>query len=464
MRSTIVFIAMVGALLAASCANMNTAFREFDVEENQSIAIDAKQRVVLSVERAPSVSNPTGSTVVCAEPSPDALSAFGAQVTGGIRQSNKAVADIAATYAETSSSIGVRTQTIQLLRDSMYRICEGYLSEALDNVEFARLHRAYQNNMLALLAVEQLTGVVSPANVELSSVSSAQRLSDFQTLLDAQRTRVTELQAELDQAKSESGSSSADEIAALEQSVADATENVAFLEEVRTEILQGSFVRASAQSEGGGQRTMGYSDAAVKYIADAVQAIVREAVNKDYTEAECLRILTKADAYATYYTQQDVVDFCINKLSESAVAASEIRTDLPGILSANSEFVTTDEIDATPILLNQQVALTLNEFDLVWYSFQVTQAGRFAIVANVVDAESDVDPFLELYGPGPVGDDEPDITALPLLAVDDDGGDELSSSILLELPTPGTYYFRVINIGLDGELSVGVSPTFPTGP
>jgi hypothetical protein len=85
---------------------------------------------------------------VCAEPSPDALSALATTV--GLSLSN-ADRDYTANFAlsEAGGSIGLRTQSIQLIRDSMYRLCEGYLSGALNEVAFETLHRRFQSSMVA---------------------------------------------------------------------------------------------------------------------------------------------------------------------------------------------------------------------------------------------------------------------------------------------------------------------------
>jgi hypothetical protein len=110
--------------------------------------------------------------VLCAEPSPDALTAL-STATGVSAETVKAAFSASLSASESAASIGLRTQTIQLLRDAMYRLCEGLASGGLDKYSFEKLQRKYQNNMLGLLAIEQLTGTVAARQVALTGQSSS---------------------------------------------------------------------------------------------------------------------------------------------------------------------------------------------------------------------------------------------------------------------------------------------------
>ncbi len=118
---------------------------------------------------------------ICAEPSPDGLSAVSA--SGAARNSTSAASQaLQAAIAESAGSIGLRTQSIQLMRDSMYRLCEGYLSGGLGPASFETLHRRFQNSMVAILAIEQLTGAVRPPSIQLSGgagVGSAEEVTQL---------------------------------------------------------------------------------------------------------------------------------------------------------------------------------------------------------------------------------------------------------------------------------------------
>jgi hypothetical protein len=139
----------------------------------KAVIIDAKQRVIsgalVTNETKDSAGNRTGYSQqlrVCAEPSPDALSALAASNGLSLSKGDKLSLGNAFAVSEAAGSIGLRTQSIQLMRDAMYRLCEGYMSGALDAGSFETLHRRFQSSMVAIVAIEQLTGVArAPAVV-----------------------------------------------------------------------------------------------------------------------------------------------------------------------------------------------------------------------------------------------------------------------------------------------------------
>lgn len=190
------------ALMITGCGNFNAINKRFSPNNNQSISIDAKQRVVYSIEKKFKGSK---WTAICAEPSPDALSALSASAGANAEVIEKALT-ISTSSNETAASIGLRTQTIQILRDAMYRSCEAYASGAMDNVDFKQAQRRYQDVMLALLAIEQLTGVVTAQQVALggSSESIATRgLDSIQEWIEKTRAELTAKTEELPAIESE---------------------------------------------------------------------------------------------------------------------------------------------------------------------------------------------------------------------------------------------------------------------
>ena len=73
----IAFMALITST-TISCANLNSIYRDFSVHDGNGALIDIKQRAILADSRTE-----TGKegqqfqhTIVCAEPSPDALSAM----------------------------------------------------------------------------------------------------------------------------------------------------------------------------------------------------------------------------------------------------------------------------------------------------------------------------------------------------------------------------------------------------
>lgn len=168
LSSVFVLLLMMLASSISGCtsANYDSIFHEFDASEHSnSVTIDAKQRAIL-VSHPPSYNDSNGNLyqpppIICTEPSPDALSVLSSAFSGKLDVQAKIAAQLMTQSEETGANIGIRTQTITILRDAMYRLCEGYMSGALTPVAFERLQRRYQNAMVGLLAVEQLTNVVS---------------------------------------------------------------------------------------------------------------------------------------------------------------------------------------------------------------------------------------------------------------------------------------------------------------
>ena len=112
----------------------NYIFRQFDVDRGESLSIDAKQRVVLVTHKGGKTRD---RTVVCTEPSPDALSAQAASgnvsgnatlssATPGGPSQGSGSGNAAWASSAAAASIAMRSQTVQLLRDGLFRACEAY--------------------------------------------------------------------------------------------------------------------------------------------------------------------------------------------------------------------------------------------------------------------------------------------------------------------------------------------------
>lgn len=160
------------AVFMTGCANLNSQSRNFEGFSTKILTTDASQRAFISVNRKGNEPH-TFTPVFCAEPSPDALIAYATSVGASVNVPGKAALDLALAQQQTAASIGLRTQTIQLLRDGMFRLCEAYASGAIEEGDMDQLQRRYQNMMMGLLAVEQLTGPVVARQVALSSAVGA---------------------------------------------------------------------------------------------------------------------------------------------------------------------------------------------------------------------------------------------------------------------------------------------------
>lgn len=160
------------AVALTGCGNLNTAYRSETSDGLKAISIDAKQRFAFIKTDAKK-----NTAIVCPEPSPDALSAGGVSIS--IDGSKASVADLKAALgtAEQTATIGLRTQSIQLLRDQLAYLCLLRMSDpeggGLNAREYLTLFKRYQVATLGVLAIEQLTGVVKSPPVTVSASGSA---------------------------------------------------------------------------------------------------------------------------------------------------------------------------------------------------------------------------------------------------------------------------------------------------
>ena len=155
---------LVLALLSTGCAASANRFHvDKSTPLNQStpagvaIHLDAQQRLVLSTAMG-----------YCAEPSPDALSAYASSLGVSFRTSDADAVTLANTLQSLTGSIGLRTQSITLMRDALYRVCEASNNRRLSSWEVAAFLRQSQDLTAVILAIEQLTDVVKADQIILA--------------------------------------------------------------------------------------------------------------------------------------------------------------------------------------------------------------------------------------------------------------------------------------------------------
>lgn len=176
--------ACCAALALSGCsANYNTAFRMRQIDPSSSaIVVDAKQRALLTSlvpRNADGTPNPQAIRRFCSEPSPDvysviaqALGAGGSFGQTADPASIEAAFNLAFSTAEQGSTIP-RTQTINMLREMMFRTCERYLSGGYDEIELSTQAARDQRIMVSILAIEQLTGAVAPRPVVIGATGTS---------------------------------------------------------------------------------------------------------------------------------------------------------------------------------------------------------------------------------------------------------------------------------------------------
>jgi hypothetical protein len=175
-------------LSLGGCANY--IFRSFDIDSGESLSLDAKQRLVLATYKGGKSGN---RKIVCAEPSPDAFSATSASATAnaaftfpsllpggqtgtdGQSGNTSGSGGIAAATSESAASIGLRTQTIQLLRDGLYRACEAYMNGAIDQHQYNIILLNIDKLMVTLLGIDAIGG--TPKAPPVSIIATAPQVN-----------------------------------------------------------------------------------------------------------------------------------------------------------------------------------------------------------------------------------------------------------------------------------------------
>jgi len=144
-------------LICIPLTGCSTIYRTVSVDSKPatSINIDAKARMILVTDQG---GEKADRRVICAEPSPDSVVGLASSASLAAKVDPKIEAKIAASLAEAVQSIGRRTQTIQLLRDGLYRACEAYLNGAISKQEYRILLARISAFSITMVAVDGLSG------------------------------------------------------------------------------------------------------------------------------------------------------------------------------------------------------------------------------------------------------------------------------------------------------------------
>ena len=177
-------ISLAFSIVISCGANYTSIYRDYSVvdikpdgapDATKTVLIDAKQRAILSNPQFYPDSLGQGDytyrgTVICAEPSPDALSAVASTLSGSFGAfsgGKEAKGALAAAVQEAVAELGFRNATIQLLRDGLYRQCEAYMNRMIDRTKYHSISKKYINAMVTLLAIEQITTEKQTERVEI---------------------------------------------------------------------------------------------------------------------------------------------------------------------------------------------------------------------------------------------------------------------------------------------------------
>jgi hypothetical protein len=159
---------LVATVLVTGCSS--TIHKIAAVDGIQTLSIDAKQRlVIVNDDGGPKTLGSPGRRIACAEPSPDALVAQAAALSANLTTPKAVNAAIGAANTEAAASIGLRTQTIQILRDGYYRICEAYMNGSIGKDDYKKVLLGVDEFITVVAAIETIGGTVVPPAVSITA-------------------------------------------------------------------------------------------------------------------------------------------------------------------------------------------------------------------------------------------------------------------------------------------------------
>ena len=188
---------MAAAMTAlAGCANLNSINHRFDIPDDSphAITVDARQRGIISnnvriIEGTGDNAREVERLTICAEQYPDVYTVLGGALGGSFSlipadPSPQLQAAVNGAFNETGSGIQ-RTQTVNILREMMFRTCERFMNGGIDREELSVQAARDVRAMVSILAIEQLTGLLTPDPTVISSQNSSTALSGAVVMAEA---------------------------------------------------------------------------------------------------------------------------------------------------------------------------------------------------------------------------------------------------------------------------------------
>lgn len=157
------------AVLAAGCAD-STIHNQSNVGGVDTLSLDAKQRLVFVAPRQAG----RGERVTCTEPMPDALVARAAVLSANGNFSNGSITaggGASGGSSESAASIGFRNESIQMLRDGYYRLCEAHMYGALTKFQYQHMIMNADTFMAVISALQTLGNNPTAQQVALTGGS-----------------------------------------------------------------------------------------------------------------------------------------------------------------------------------------------------------------------------------------------------------------------------------------------------
>lgn len=344
----LIAILAVGLTLTA-CADLQTISRttpipdKIDFEKSRegyegqlgkAIHLDAQQRLVLATAQG-----------YCAEPSPDALAAYASSLSFDLDILGKSAGAMKQALKNDAASIGLRTQSITLMRDALYRMCEASNNGHLNDTEVVAFLRRSQDLTAVVLAIEQLTGAVAANQVILTPSAKAgasanlvlnhqlldqmeKDVKEKEKVVEEKKTAVDAAQSNLDVLNKQNPpdpnkvSEAQEQLETANTELKAAQEQLKDAKEVRDRIKtlrNAALTSATAETAGTGQfspvvQRNPLSKGATKAVANAVENMVNHVLNKSYTPDVCLSHLIRL---------QDEIE---DELAETRNFISQVKT------------------------------------------------------------------------------------------------------------------------------------------
>ncbi|MDP9783046.1 hypothetical protein [Pseudomonas fluorescens] len=370
----------------AGCANLNSIYRTFDVSRGESSMSDIRQRAILVApnENITKKYDATGKLVsqeyrkngvfVCAEPSPDAMASLAYELAAKGGYPEKASGELAFAMQDGAAFTGIRTQSIQLLRDFGYRLCESYLSGAISAPQYDLLMRRFQKNTVALLAIEQLTGAIKAPPIALTTSGRAEatkslseqraereKVSDRITALETEKTAVDKKISDAKKANANADTSELDQTAAgLAEKIKNLKDDRNVIDSAIAEtkgVIADGEVKVKIETSGMGSQR---SDAHIQQIAKTVEGIVNNIVLADDEQQLCMSALLLPNPNEG---QKNFADWCIKVMRTQAEARdalmknTKLKMDQAQAVLDSGGANTTEKDKARQDLANLQKAL-----------------------------------------------------------------------------------------------------------
>jgi hypothetical protein len=157
--------ASLTCLALVGCNPPGVIHRTSTLGDVHILAVDANQRLVIQGTTT------DGDKVVCAEPSPDTVAAHAAELAANaslqLKSGDQASSSLAAGYSQSVASIALRTQTIQVLRDGYFRLCEARLNNLIEKQDYQIIIAFIDEFIATVAAIEAIGGTVQAAPISI---------------------------------------------------------------------------------------------------------------------------------------------------------------------------------------------------------------------------------------------------------------------------------------------------------